>query len=403
MMNIMVWSFFDELVEHPDMKPFFKNIAMVAMKTHTVKLFKIMFGTSEEQPEEEDLLEYLLRTHTRLFRDLGLDETHFDTLAGCFVQGLQSFQVDQALIDECVAVMGPLRVVFEYGAKLAKREKELSPDQLQALPIASANTIGTDAMVALPVISTIVIPDWLPKALGKDATMETVREWSCELTDRFGAEGDCEIADTYLDQPYMDHHIYNVAFLQLAFLPSDTDRAYRQKLVDILLHPRGRDCARLSRRLFDRMVVQFALTCAKLGMPAHLSKPAEERLRTCRSAFASKTVRVNGATRPHFLSKKVQKELAEQARSKKDKKTKSNRRKRNGSKRKQPKRKSFTKLLNDDDDDDDDTETTHSVNSDLASSSTSTNPIRRTLSKTRIPGYNVIRKVVFASRGAKSQ
>ncbi|CAB9528572.1 whole genome shotgun sequence (Partial), partial [Seminavis robusta] len=304
MMNIMVWSFFDELVEHPDMKPFFKNIAMVAMKTHTVKLFKVMFGTDEEQPDDENLREYLLRTHTRLFRDLGLDAGHFDTLAGCFVEGLQSFQVSQDLIDECVALMAPLRVVFEYGAELAKKEKEMDPEELKKLPWASAKTIGTEEPAVLPTLASIDIPDWLPTALaGKKATKHTVREWTCELTDRFGAEGDSEIADTFLDQPWVDHHIFCVSFLQLAFLPDDIGVAHRQNILEIVMYPRGRDCARLSRHLFDRMITQFALACQKLGMLTHHSKPAEEKLLTYRSAFAGKTVKVGGATCPHILSK----------------------------------------------------------------------------------------------------
>ena len=72
MMNLVVWSFFDELLEEPKLAPFFKNTALTALKTHAVKLFKIMCGSEDEQPEEEALLEYMLRTHTRLFRE-GLD------------------------------------------------------------------------------------------------------------------------------------------------------------------------------------------------------------------------------------------------------------------------------------------------------------------------------------------
>jgi hemoglobin len=165
--NMMVCSFFDEIVENPKLKPFFKNISLAVLKTHQVKLFRVIFGVDEEKPEEGDLLEFMLRTHTHLFRELGLNETHFDMVANCFVQGLQSFQVEQNLIDECVAFLVPLRIVFEYGAKVASQEKTMNPEQLKPLPLASTKTIGIDVPAILPEYSKIEISDWLPPALGK--------------------------------------------------------------------------------------------------------------------------------------------------------------------------------------------------------------------------------------------
>jgi truncated hemoglobin YjbI len=138
--NILTCSFFDEIAENPDLKPFFRHISVAALKTHQVKLFRVIFGNGEEKPEEEDLLDFMLKTHTRLFLELGLDETRFDQVANCFIQGLQSFQVGQGIIDECVAILVPLRVVFEYGAQVAAKEKVMDATQLKSLPKASAKT-----------------------------------------------------------------------------------------------------------------------------------------------------------------------------------------------------------------------------------------------------------------------
>lgn len=58
----------------------------------------------------------------RLFVDMGLTEIHFDMVAMHLVASLQHLGVCQELIDEVVAVVGPLRPIFldaaqTYGGK----------------------------------------------------------------------------------------------------------------------------------------------------------------------------------------------------------------------------------------------------------------------------------------------
>lgn len=304
-MHCFTCSFFDEIVENEALRPFFKNISTAALKAHQVKLFRVIFGKEEDKPEEADLLDFMLRTHTRLFRELGLNETHFDKVAACFVQGLQTFQCDPALIDETVAILVPLRVVFEYGAQVAIKEKTMSPEEMKDLPKAHPKTFGTDAPVVLPEYSKIEIPDWLPEALQKNSNTGVVRAWTCDLTNRFGAEGDEAIADTFLDQPYMDHHVYLVALLQLAFMPDDVDPEVRGRAIEIVLFPRGPKSAPLSRDLFDKMISQFLVTCHVMGMSTSCVKIVEARLRSYRNTFASKTTLVGGLDAPHILQKNV--------------------------------------------------------------------------------------------------
>jgi hypothetical protein len=121
--------------------------------------------------------------------------------------------------------------------------------------------MGTAAPAFLPEYSKIEIPDWLPKALGKCSSISNVRPWTCDLTDHFGAEGDEAIADTFLDQPYMDHHVYLAALLQLAFLPDDIEDKKSEYILNIVQYPRGRKNHRLSRALFDRMIDHFLISC----------------------------------------------------------------------------------------------------------------------------------------------
>jgi truncated hemoglobin YjbI len=302
--TLLTIAFFDEIVENPDLSRFFKHISVSAFKSHQVKLFRVIFGKEEEKPAPDDLLDFMLKSHTRLFRDFGLDETHFDLVANCFVQGLQSFQVDQPTIDECVAILVPLRVVFEYGAKVAAKEKAMDATQLKKFPLASAKTIGTETPATLPEYSKIDIPSWLPQALGKRSSQSIVRAWTCDLTDRFGADGDRYIADIFMDQAYMDHHVYLVAFLELAFLPESIKGEERTNILNLVLYPRGRDKAPLSRRIFDRMINQFLVTCDAMGMSQGAASLATHKLSAFRPNFAKKTFKANGMNGSHVLRRR---------------------------------------------------------------------------------------------------
>lgn len=70
-------------------------------------------------PDDLDVGKYIAEKHERLFA-IGVNETHFDSVAGHFVATLQGLQVSQNLIDQAVGVIGPLRPVFEAGAKAAQ-------------------------------------------------------------------------------------------------------------------------------------------------------------------------------------------------------------------------------------------------------------------------------------------
>ncbi len=52
---------------------------------------------------------------------MGLNETHFDQVAGALVDTLTELHVNQAEIDEAVSIVGPLRAVFVQGAAEAQQ------------------------------------------------------------------------------------------------------------------------------------------------------------------------------------------------------------------------------------------------------------------------------------------
>ena len=301
-LRLIIGNFFDEIKEDPVLAPFFTNISISALRTHQAKLFRVIFGPKEERPDADDFRDYMLATHTRLFRDLGLNETHFDKVALCFVQGLQTMHIDQSVIDECVAILVPLRSIFEYGSKIAAQEKTMTKEEIGLLPKASAKTIGTEEKVALPDPAHIDIPRWLPETLGKYSVQSEVRAWTCELTDQFGEDGDLEIADVFMDMPYMNHHVYLAAFLQLAFLPHGVS-SNTEELLNMVRYPRGPNNPPLSRTVWTRMISKFVQTCREIMfMDAHATMRAMEKLRSYSKLLPDvPAVKVNGVNAPHTL------------------------------------------------------------------------------------------------------
>ena len=66
----------------------------------------------------------MLSSHARLFRDYGLNATHFDHVASCLVNSLNKLEVPTEIVNEIVSILVPLRPVFDQGSEMAKKEKE---------------------------------------------------------------------------------------------------------------------------------------------------------------------------------------------------------------------------------------------------------------------------------------
>lgn len=110
----VVEAFYERLLADVALQPYFEGVNMAHLKRHQVEFMKIAFT---EIPASLDVSALLLEKHQRLF-EAGLNEHHFDLVAGHFVGACQQLDVPQELIDEAVSVIGPLRGVFEQGAKL---------------------------------------------------------------------------------------------------------------------------------------------------------------------------------------------------------------------------------------------------------------------------------------------
>lgn len=75
-----------------------------------------------------DVPAYLTKAHQRLFETKGLNEKHFDLVAGHLVDALVALGIQKQLIDECVGVVGPLRTVFEQGALNYRQSQDVNAE-----------------------------------------------------------------------------------------------------------------------------------------------------------------------------------------------------------------------------------------------------------------------------------
>jgi hemoglobin len=115
-----VEEMYDRLMADPLTGPFFEETDMASLKVHQVEFMKIAFT---EIPEGLDVTGMLNDKHFDLF-EKGLDETHFDAVATHFVGALVHLDVPQELIDQAVGVVGPLRPIFEEGARAHKEKSK---------------------------------------------------------------------------------------------------------------------------------------------------------------------------------------------------------------------------------------------------------------------------------------
>eukprot|EP00977_Amphora_coffeiformis_P011906 scaffold2915_cov181-Amphora_coffeaeformis.AAC.5 len=213
--NALTAAFFMEIGKVQGLAHFFVNVPVAAIQMHQGQFFKVLFGADEEKPTADELLDYMILTHVRLFRDLGLDASHFDLVAVCFIDAMNQMKVPANLQDECLAIVGPLRVAFDYGAAVARRERIMSRNTFKEAPLATMKTMRTDTEAKLPA-GLEPPPSWLVEFLGG---RDNVRAWTGALTYRL-VVADEDLAGTFFTLPYLEMEPYCHALLQMAFANS---------------------------------------------------------------------------------------------------------------------------------------------------------------------------------------
>lgn len=107
-----VENFYGRLLEDTSLQKFFVGRNLSRLKAHQFNFMRTAFT---KIPDDLDVPALILEKHTELFR-LGLNASHFDTVAGHFVATLEGLKVAPEVITEAVGVISPLRPVFAKGA-----------------------------------------------------------------------------------------------------------------------------------------------------------------------------------------------------------------------------------------------------------------------------------------------
>ena len=111
-------EFYQRNLATPELVPLFET-NMQSLRAHQVRFLTLAFsGTTGNM----DVPAYMYEKHKKLFLEKGLNAHHFDLVAANLVGTLQHLGVSPALIDEAIAIIAPLRSVFETGAEKARNE-----------------------------------------------------------------------------------------------------------------------------------------------------------------------------------------------------------------------------------------------------------------------------------------
>lgn len=293
------------MVEDPQVGRFFQNVPMAALKTHQIKFYKVCFGDKEDLADSNELVEYMMLTHTRLFEEMGMTVADFDLMVECYMRGVQVFDLDDDVVKELGDAFAGLRPIFEHCEKVAVANKHLTAEEKEALPVSTAAMLGSDEPQRLPDLQPVV-PDWLPEVLcqvqkrgliRKPDPNHVVRAWSAKLTEVFGFE-DENVGETFMDMGYMQHHVYATTFLKLAFVKEGIHKEFTeiQQYMDVIRYPRGRSKRELARVLYDRMIELFTDTCEEMYLEKRTTVAAIEQLKSFSKSFSNKKIRKVGFT-----------------------------------------------------------------------------------------------------------
>jgi truncated hemoglobin YjbI len=233
---------------------------------HQLKFFKLAFT---EIPPDFDVVAMILEKQLKLFED-GLNETHFDIVAGYFVATLQHFGVSQPLIDEAAGVIIPLRPVFEQGGK-----------KYGPFP---SYTLDTASVVSLEVSDNDDTPKTITQKLGGvEALIGIVDELYRRLTN-----------DNYLKRFFDGADMASLKIHQLHFLShmldydkSDTPTGQEERF-DILIRKHHQRLFRemsLNENHFDHLTEHLVITLKSFKVKKDVMDEVFQVLKPMRKAF----------------------------------------------------------------------------------------------------------------------
>ena len=317
--DLLTNAFIQEIGKDANLAPFFVQVPLETLRLHQKQFLEVVLGHRFDKKERssDDLVSFLISTHSRLFREMGLDATHFDLVAACLVQACQKLKVPVDLMKQCLAVVGPLRAAFVKGAAFARKEKirqeqkhkeQKRNDEKENLgkeqEVPKNQTPWRKGYVQQEIVESEIEvclsetslspalpppPQWLVDKLerssrqsncsnkllfsekdeSKQNDCSVIQTWTFALTHRVTVQ-DPLLRPIFLCIRYMDLVPYIHALLQIAFAEEDSDNQNdkhctinttlnKGKLIRILRFPQGisKPQMQLTQDLFACLVHQF--------------------------------------------------------------------------------------------------------------------------------------------------
>mmetsp|Transcript_8531 Transcript_8531/g.14155 ORF Transcript_8531/g.14155 Transcript_8531/m.14155 type:complete len:197 (+) Transcript_8531:90-680(+) len=114
-LEILVDTFYVKVLLDEKLEPFFRNSNMEALKKHQVEFFLHALSSGAFEYTKAPIRQ----GHAKLFLQ-GLDENHFDLVAGHLVESMKALNVPEDILNDVVTVVLPLRAIFEEEARHAR-------------------------------------------------------------------------------------------------------------------------------------------------------------------------------------------------------------------------------------------------------------------------------------------
>ncbi|GIL79264.1 hypothetical protein Vretimale_16450 [Volvox reticuliferus] len=124
--------FYKKIMGDPDLAPFFQGVDMVTLIAKQNRFLAYAFGATSHYHGKD-----IVMGHAHLIINRGLNLSHFDKVAGHFVDSLKEMGVAQELIDDAAGVLIGVRPLFDperYKGKIdvEKIEKTATTPQTNA-------------------------------------------------------------------------------------------------------------------------------------------------------------------------------------------------------------------------------------------------------------------------------
>lgn len=132
-LHAAVDHFYDKVVADPDLQPFFAHSDVQLLKWHQFNFMSIAFA---HVPEDFDITALILVKHSQFF-EMGMNEKHFDLVVDYFTVTLKDLGIEDAMVEEALEMLSPIRPLFREGAALAKSKQRSKERHHHALRTAA--------------------------------------------------------------------------------------------------------------------------------------------------------------------------------------------------------------------------------------------------------------------------